>query len=62
MIAGNIENSMNDTPDDTHLNGNNEWLQVVQGQLPPKKPAIKIEKPLYPVKKSTKQMRGLRYG
>ena len=62
MIAGNIENSQTNTPDDTHLNQDNEWLRVVQGVTTSKKPALQIAKPQYPVKKSRNQMRGLRYG
>lgn len=62
MIAGNIETSVTETPDDSYINRHNEWLQVVNGQLPPKKPAIKILEPRYAVKLSTKQIRGARHG
>ena len=62
MIAGQIENSRTDTPDDSYMNTDNQWLQVVQGTMPPKQPALKILEPRYPTKLSKKQIRGARHG
>lgn len=62
MIAGNIENSYSDAPDSKQMNAGNEWLQVVTGIAEKKKPALTIKKPLYPVRKSNKQIRGAKHG